>query len=68
MFQNKKVKVFGARRATAELGKQASMVQLWGRVTEQVGAGSAAKWRVRRGKAAIDTLLKVQPLKLYMHF
>ena len=39
----KRKKVLGARRATcactAELGKQASKVQLRGRVTEQIGAG-----------------------------
>ena len=50
-------KVLGARRATAELGKRASLVQLRGRATEKVGAGLAAKWRVRWVKPVINASL-----------
>ena len=46
--QTQKKKVLGARRATAVLGKQASKVQLRGRVTEKVGASRDA-WISERG-------------------
>ena len=55
-------KVLGARKATAEFGKQASKVQLRGKVTEKVGAGPSAKWRVRWDKPEIDMLLNARSL------
>ena len=55
-------KVLGARKATAEFGKQASKVQLREKVTEKVGAGPSAKWRVRWDKPEIDMLLNARSL------
>ena len=55
-------KVLGARKAIAEFGKQASKVQLRGKVTEKVGAGPSAKWRVRWDKPEINTLLNARSL------
>ena len=55
-------KVLGSRKATAEFGKQASKVQLRGKVTEKVGAGPSAKWRVRWDKPDIDMLLNARSL------
>ena len=55
-------KVLGSRKATAEFEKQASKVQLRGKVTEKVGAGPSAKWRVRWDKPDIDMLLNARSL------
>ena len=55
-------KIFGSRKATAEFGKQASKVQLRRKVTEKVGAGPLAKWRVRWDKPDIDMLLNARSL------
>ena len=57
-------KVLGSRKATAKFGKQASKVQLRGKVTEKVGAGPSAKWRVRWDKPDIDMLLNARSVRL----
>ena len=47
------------QKTTAEFGKQASKVQLRGKV-EKVAVGPSAKWRVRGDKPEIDMLLNAR--------